>query len=78
MLAGTLEPGEHIAAAFMAHVSLIHEARICSEKDLHLPNVLRGGHVELSSSPPRALGGERMLCQPHLAPELPQSLPVVV
>lgn len=51
MLARTLEPGEHIAAAFMAHVSLTHETRICREKDLHLPNVLGGGHAELGSSP---------------------------
>ena len=53
MLAATLESGEHIAAAFMACVSLTHEIRICSEKDLHLPNVFRGGRAELGSSPPR-------------------------
>lgn len=47
-----LEPGEHVAAAFMAYVTLTHETRIPSEKDLHLPNVLRGGHVGLGSSPP--------------------------
>lgn len=38
MLVGTLEPGQHIAAAFMACVSLIHEIRICSEKDLTPPS----------------------------------------
>lgn len=53
MLVATLEPGQHIAAAFMACVSLIHEIRICSEKDLHLPHVLMGECAELGSSPPQ-------------------------
>lgn len=52
MLTGTLEPGEHIIAAFVPRVSLTHETRMCSEKDLHLPNVLRGDCVELGSRPP--------------------------
>lgn len=51
MLARTLEPGQHIAAAFIARVTLTHETRICREKDLHLPNVLEGGRAELGSSP---------------------------
>lgn len=36
-----LEPGEHIGAALMARVSLTYKIRICSEKDVHLPDVLR-------------------------------------
>lgn len=64
MLVGTLERGECITAAFMACASLTHEIRLCSEKDLHLPNVLRGGHAELGSSPPQHWW-ERGCCASH-------------
>lgn len=46
MLAVNLEPGEHIADAFMAKVSLTLEIRIWSEEDWHTSPTFLGVAVE--------------------------------